>query len=123
MATQTDLDKILAAHPTLFDDGLFLNNDVALQYYSGNVAKSLTRRTIPLDEFQSSVEWMESRKLRKDAGERGSEQWKKVMERETQSYVSHGAFIAAALYLNVPMSQELETPHPALGIKDQKGDF
>lgn len=123
MATQTDLDQMIEENPTLFDDGLFMDEDTALAYYSGNVEKSRSRRAIPLDEFQTSVEWMESRKTLKDAGERTSADWKKVMERNTREYVSNGAFIAAALYLHVPVSAEQSTPDPLLGIKDQKGDF
>ena len=123
MATQSDLDQMIEQNPTLFDDGLFADDDTALAYYSGNVEKSRTRRTIPLDEFQTSVEWMESRKLLKDAGEHTSADWKKVMERNTREYVSNGAFIAAALYLQVPVSAEQNTPDPLIGIKDQKGDF
>lgn len=123
MATQADLDQMLTQHPTLFDDGLFLDNEAALRFYSGNESKIISRRAIPLDEFQASVEWMESRKLRKDAGDRTSHDWKQVMERATRNYVSNGAFIAAALFLEVPMVHEQDTPHPTLGFKDQKGDF
>ncbi len=123
MVTQADLDHMLEKNPTLFDDGLFVDGKTALEYYNGNEEKSLSRRTIPLDEFQASVEWMENRKLLKAAGERNSADWKKVMERNTQDYVSNGAFIAAALYLNVPLSPEANKPDPFIGIRDQKGDF
>lgn len=123
MATENDLIETLEQHPTLFDDGLFTDKQIALDYYSGNESKMLTRRTIPLDEFKSAVEWMESRTLLKDAGGRDSQAWKKVMERVTREYVSDGAFLAAALFLKVPLNQEMATPHPLLGIKEQKGDF
>jgi hypothetical protein len=123
MATQSDLTETLEQHPMLFDDGLFMNKQAALTYYSGNEAKLVTRRTIPLEEFRSAVQWMESRTLLKSAGGRDSQAWKKVMEKATREYVSDGAFLAAALFLNVPLNQDIESPHPLLGIKEQKGDF
>jgi len=123
MATQNDLTQTLEQHPTLFDDGLFANEKVALAYYSGNETKLVTRRAIPLDEFKSAVEWMENRTLLKDAGSKDSQAWKKVMEKATREYVSDGAFVAAALFLNVPFDQDIASPHPLLGIKEQKGDF
>jgi hypothetical protein len=123
MTTQTDLVTILEHHPLLFDEGLFMDKTVALEYYSGNESKMESRRDIPFDEFQVAVDWFRGRTLLKDVGSNDSQAWKKVMERATREYVSDGAFLAAALFLDVPLKHDGETPHPFLGIKEQKGDF
>ena len=123
MATQADLTETLEQYPMWFEEGLFTDKQTALEFYSGNESKMLSRRDIPLDEFVSAVEWMEGRTLLKDAGGRDSQAWKKVMEKATREYVCDGAFLAAALYLNVPLNQDMANPYPLLGIKEQKGDF
>lgn len=123
MATSEDLETTLANNLSLFDDGLFVDEYTALRYYSGNVAKLTDRRAIPLDEFQAACDWLTTRKSAKVAGGRTSRMWKGVMERETHSYVSDGAFIAAALFLEIPISHHEDTPHPYLGLKEQKGDY
>lgn len=103
---QECIDAVLKAHPKLSLDAHGLSRS------DGSDADNV-KRPIQPQEFSSAVEWL----LGYDALNRrktiytgaSSYTWKHVAERDLDTYISNGAFICAALYLNYKMQRQGKT--------------
>ncbi|MER6523053.1 hypothetical protein ABT246_40360 [Streptomyces sp. NPDC001553] len=104
--TQADINVLAAAHPQLSENG----------YGPGAFAPTPVR----LDEVQAAYAWIAEQTWLKVPGKSSSYGLKHVMEAATGTYVTNGAFIAAAL-LHAPagLKVELDDLNPAIGIKTQ----
>jgi hypothetical protein len=91
-----------------------------LKRFDNGPAKHL----IPPQEFKAVVEWL----LNYDAFNRrrtvntstNSYGWKHVVERDVGTYISNGAFICAALYLNYKMKREFNSPNACFNLRKDK---
>jgi hypothetical protein len=104
--TQGDIDALTVAHPQLSENG----------YGPSAFAPTPFR----LDEVQAAYAWIAEQTWLEAPGESSSYGLKHVMEDATGTYVSNGAFIAAAL-LHAPagLKVKLDDLNPAIGIKTQ----
>ncbi|MFJ3961391.1 hypothetical protein [Streptomyces sp. NPDC090036] len=105
--TQADISALTAAHPQLSENG----------YGPSTFAPTPVR----LDEVQAAYAWIAEQTWLKAPGKSSSYGLKHVMEDATGTYVSNGAFIAAAL-LHAPagLKVKLNDLNPAIGIKTQR---
>lgn len=109
--TQADIDTLTAIHPQLNENG----------YGSSNLSSGArSMRPVRLDEVQAAYDWIAEQTWLTAPGANSSYGLKHVMEHETRTYVTNGAFIAAAL-LHAPAGLEvkLDDLNPAIGIKTQ----
>ncbi|MBZ3904402.1 hypothetical protein [Streptomyces griseiscabiei] len=104
--TQADIDTLTASHPQLSGNGY------------GPSAFAPT--PVTLDEVQAAHAWIAEQPWLNAPGEISSYTHKHAMETTTGTYVSNGAFIAAAL-LHAPagLKVKLDDLNPAIGIKRQ----
>ncbi|MFI9056074.1 hypothetical protein ACIGXQ_16230 [Streptomyces anulatus] len=87
-ATQADIDTLTAIHPHLNENG----------YGSSNLSSGTRSMTpVRLDEVQAAYAWIAEQTWLKAPGKNSSYGLKHVMEEATRTYVTNGAFIAAAL--------------------------
>lgn len=100
------LAEVLEKYPNVSDGGWYLSEVSA---------------GVDYDEFTQAVEWLKERERAGTASDVTSYGWKHVMERLTKTYVSNGAFIAAALFLGFPVKPN-DTPNPTIGIKRKSSD-
>lgn len=120
MVTREDFQAIIEKYPHLSDWGLadkcaYKRNKVGLE----ESRESLKRE---FEGFLEACKWLKERKYLKYPGKYSSYGWKHVMERETGIYVTNGAFIAAALHLEIPYKQVECSPNPVLGIRKTTKD-
>ncbi|MFE2329743.1 hypothetical protein ACFXD5_38585 [Streptomyces sp. NPDC059385] len=104
--TQADIDALTAVHPQLSEHG-----------YGPSAFASTP---VPLDEVQAAYAWIAEQTWLKAAGKSSSYHFKHVMEDATGTYVTNGAFIAAALlHAQAGLEVKPDDLNPAIGIKTQ----
>lgn len=112
---QECIEAVLKAHPKLSLDANGLSR---FDHSDANPVK----RPIRPQEFVAAVKWL----LSYDALDRrktintctSSYGWKHVAERELDTYISNGAFICAALYLNYKMRrQDRSSPNAFFNLR------
>lgn len=112
---QECIEAVLKAHPKL---NLDANGLSRFDHSDANPVK----RPIRPQEFVAAVKWL----LSYDALDRrktintctSSYGWKHVAERELDTYISNGAFICAALYLNYKMRrQDRSSPNAFFNLR------
>lgn len=112
--TQADLDAVMTEYPRLTDEGYGLSN------LEPETSERLERERADLrrnlGEVQAAAEWISRQERQSRLSKRSSSSYglKHVMERETGTYVTNGAFIAAALIIGVPA--RLDHLNPMIGI-------
>ncbi|MBT2406903.1 MULTISPECIES: hypothetical protein [unclassified Streptomyces] len=104
--TQADIDALIAAHPQLSENGY------------GRSAFAPT--PVCLDEVLAAHAWIAEQTWLEAPGKSSSYHLKHVMEHATGTYVSNGAFIAAALLHAPGLKVKLDDLNPAIGIKTQE---
>jgi len=109
------IDAVLKAHSNLSLDAHGLSR-------SDHSDADPVKRPIQPQEFAAAVEWL----LGYDGLDRrktintctSSYGWKHVAERELDTYISNGAFICAALYLNYKMRrQDRSSPNAYFNLR------
>lgn len=103
------IKNIVKANPGLCDNGL---QPFSREQNGGSISPQ---------EFMTVVDWL----LGYDALDRrktintsmGSYGWKHKVERDTGKYVSNGAFICAALYLNYKMKRIPNSPNAYFNLR------
>lgn len=103
-----DLQKILQQEPTLTPNG---------------IEKSITGDIFDADyinQIDTCINWLKSKKTQKTINRKtGSYGIKHIIERELDTYVSNGSFIAAVIQLGIPYELAI-TPniHVAIGLRE-----
>ncbi len=120
--TEADVQAVLNAHPALTVNGYGTPNitRIRIKDPAQIVAEhERDRRRLTGDralfEIQAAADWLGTRQPRKTATDGPSSYGlKHVMERATGTYVTNGAFIAAALILGLPV--DLDGLNPSIGV-------
>jgi len=70
------------------------------------------------DEFKRSVQWLSQCQTTKMASINSPSSYtlKHFAEKATGNYISNGALITAAIYLNIPLKTFTDSPNPGIGI-------
>lgn len=120
MATREDFLAIIEKHPYLSNWGL--GDECAYKRSKVELQESRESLKREFEGFIDAYNWLKEREYLKSPGRYSSYGWKHAMEHETGTYVTNGAFIAAALHLGIPYKQVKCSPNPALGIRKTSKD-
>ncbi len=118
--TPESLDVLLQAHPLLSDHGHPGKSRLNRTWEARQAAFLRDREILraSADRVQPAADWLATLEPTKRADTRspGSYWLKHVMERATGTYVTNGAFIAAALLLDIPVHVFHDGPNPGVGV-------
>jgi len=103
-----DLQKILQQEPTLTPNG---------------IESSITGETFDadyIDQIKTCIGWLKTKQTQKTINRKASSYGiKHIIERELDTYVCNGSFIAAVIHVGIPY-ERANTPniHIAIGLRE-----